>query len=89
LITGIESSKPKAEALSLENSIPKWLLFGSKQSEEDNKHVEYEGYDGWYNNRANQKLGAVGNYEKFVIKTATLLFFKVKIFKKLFSKEIF
>jgi hypothetical protein len=58
-------SKPKAEALNYDKSITKWLLFGADKQEAQKDFVEYEGYNGWYNNRAHPNLGAVGNYHIF------------------------
>lgn len=40
-----------------------WLLTGSPPGESKydvKKNVEYEGYDGWYNNLARPDLGAIG-----------------------------
>ncbi|XP_054156010.1 dual oxidase-like isoform X2 [Oppia nitens] len=54
--------KPRPESVTSRQDIPKWLLFGGgsdlrKVDGDDN--VEYEGYDGWYNNLGRPDLGAV------------------------------
>lgn len=36
------------------------LLAGSINGTYEDRHVEYEGYDGWYNNFARPDSGAIG-----------------------------
>lgn len=45
-----------------------WLLTGRWDSTESlpEKEIEYEGYDGWYNNIAQPELGAIGIFKIFV-----------------------
>lgn len=50
------------------SGLANWLLRGTGQYRFD-EHVEYEGYDGWYNNLARPDSGAIGNQSKLIYDT--------------------
>lgn len=43
------------------SELANWLLSGKTGQYRFDEHVEYEGYDGWYNNIARPDSGAIGN----------------------------
>lgn len=43
-------------------AIGNWLLNGCATGAALSKEVEYEGYDGWFNNFARPDSGAIGKY---------------------------
>ena len=59
-----------SEDIEQKEKLVSWLIDGCwtengnlrKCKEKADQHVEYEGYDGFYNNLAHPELGAVGMY---------------------------
>lgn len=72
------------------HNLADWLLTGNWQGKvtfpKPERHYEYEGYDGFYNNIAVNDLGAVGNYTCLTVFTF-VFFYSFFLTRKVLATE--